>query len=355
MAVSNTNARSSTLDGLLSSTWDEYHKDGEFQDAIFKSNYYFYKLYQAGRITKNCSGTLCAVNLMYAENENAQSVGPYDTFATDATDGFTQALYPWCEYVVPVIIDRISKVKNSGKAAIVDLVDAKRQQAKMTAISLLNKHLMDIEDISKTATGNGGKNIYGLPLIVATDNTYDPAGIDTSANTWWDNKRKSWGDVDSYAGFRADVQDTYLQASEGPGGAPDIGVCDRITWAAFERSMIDQRRYTSGESASMGFPTIMYWKCEVGFDEHVPDLAGGANWDAAASPTGTGEGTLWFVNSNFMELKVMRDSDFVSTGFMPALNQLASINHLIFAGQHVCSNRRKQAVLQAIEGSACVS
>ncbi len=184
-------SKTESINALLTTTSKNYHKAGLVADNIFNSNPVFHCLHgkEDGIRQEDMGGDQIKVGLAYEGNSNVKSYSGYDELDDTPQDGITSAYFDWAQYSGANVLDGISKFKNSGKSKIVSLWREKTKQTTGQFAELLNKHLLDIANVTlaTATTGNGGKNIISIPLMVEIDPTSTGAfgGINQANESWW--------------------------------------------------------------------------------------------------------------------------------------------------------------------------
>lgn len=353
MAISKTKS----MDALLSLTADAYYKAGLVHDGVFKSNPTFAALKAKG--TKQQGGVQIQVNLMYGKNTTVDSVSRYQLIDTAPQDGIEPAYYSWAEYAGSISIDKLSESQNMGTPQIQKFVREKVMQLTSSYSERMNEDLWDVEyTIAGPVTGNGGKNLISIPLLINSypTNAADVGGIDQSAKTYWQNKaaNSATETTTTWAKLNQEMRNMYNNVSKGYGGTADMIICNQGAFEAYETGLDYKVRYTADEVATAGFESIKFKSAKLFWDEHVPDGEGdgtnGYNWDNASYSDVTG-GTMYFINTKFLDLVTLTGMDFAPEGFQKMPNQLARTCLYGFAGQLVASNRRKLGVLYGINSA----
>src|SRR5512146_15879 len=103
--VTNTNARSTTIDAYLTHVGENIAKSGKLQDAVGRACPLLQELTSKGRIEDWDGGRNVDVNLMYDFTAGFKAIGPYGKIDLVGSDGITQASFPCSEYSLPVLID----------------------------------------------------------------------------------------------------------------------------------------------------------------------------------------------------------------------------------------------------------
>jgi len=345
-----TTPRSASYDALLSTTLDKYYKSGKMHDAIFNSNPTFAAFKEKKRMQYADGGYQVAVNLMYGTNTTVGSYSRYEVLDVAPQDGITQAFYPWAQYAGAVSIDGLSEFQNSGAGKIIDLLGAKVEQTTMTFGEEINKHLMDLENItlSTSTTGNSGKNIQGLPCMIHlapnTTNTYGGITNTSGAYDWWESQLFTHA-TDTWAGVFYGMMRTYNLCTKGSGGSPDLIITDMGSYEHYEQYMSDKKRYLKSDRATAGFEAVYFKGAKMFWDTHMPDTTTEVNYDSGSWT----EGAMFFLNSKFCKLIIGKGRDFKPGKFQSPEDQDAKTALYRAYLQLVCSNRRKQGLYTGIE------
>jgi hypothetical protein len=116
---------------------------------------------------------------------------------------------------------------------------------------------------------------------------------------------------------------------------PNLVLTDSLFWAQYVGSLQALQRFTSPESANLGFPVVKFMDADVVMD-------GGIGGNATAR-------TAYFLNTNFLHYRPHRDRNMValSPNKRYAINQDAEVQILGFAGNMTCSGAQFQGRLIA--------
>ncbi|MGW8179694.1 MAG: hypothetical protein ACWGQW_13180, partial [bacterium] len=115
---------------------------------------------------------------------------------------------------------------------------------------------------------------------------------------------------------------------------------------SYESSMYDKHRYTNdtGGPVSIGYESVRFKGADVIWDEMMPDIETGVTYDSAS----WSKGTMFFINSDFMELVIDSATDFITTPFVRPENQDARVAQILAMMNLTCMNRRKQGIIYGI-------
>lgn len=341
-----TNPRGTDINTILATTRDNIDKSGKVNNAIIESCPTLNFLKSKGRMKTADGGYQIQVNLMYDRNSTFGYYDPYELLDNTPQNPVSSAFYSWAQGAFTVSLDGLSEFQNSGPHKIVNYVTELVQNGTMTAAEQQNIHLWKGDTTNLSGSdwdANGNKAIIPIPYLIAGVNTMDPGGIDTSANTWWDNQRLDFGATPNGSVFIAKVLNLYNTCSRKAGGPPDQIVFDQTSYENFIMTLHHKQRYTSTDRTMPGFNGVYFYNADIFWDYHVPDPEAGENYD---NPPTAGAG--YFINSKYLTLYTGKGKDWKSTPFRRAERQDAKQATWFWIGQLVASNRQKLGLLYGI-------
>jgi hypothetical protein len=336
-------------DALVSTSLAAYRK--QLQDNISSSNAFF----KTVNWTSQDGGLYVAVDLMYGLSPTDSYDGA-DELPLTFTDGITQAQFQWAQAVTPIAIT--GKQEKMNKQRIISLIESKIKQAEISMREFWAKAFLQGSLAGSgsslttpyTSPVNGSYFVDPLPKLIY----YEPAsawpslsigGIDQNTATWWRNQSKA-STATTREAFMQEVLNMYNACSKGPGGPPDLILCDQITWELVHASYRAYFLNTTMSDGNFPFPNLKFFNALVVWDEYVPNVAGG-NLDTSS----TGKGTMYFINSRSFECVYESDTNFVTTPMLRPVNQDARYQHILWMGTVTVNNRRKCGVLGNIARS----
>lgn len=343
------NTSGTEVDAFLSTTLQHYCDSGALHDNIAKQTPLLDAL--RGGMEGVSGGTHFVTGVRHGLNDTVASYSRLETLNINTQDNSTQATFNPCQYAVSISLDGLKIVQNSGsKEKLVDLLKQETMDAEAAAGEDMNEDLLDIANvtISTATTGNSGKNIIGLPLIVQSDPTTTSTlgSIDQSSNSYWRNQYTDSA-ATTYASFIKEIRHLFNLCTKGTGGKPNMGLCDMLTHELIVAALDEKVRYTSTDKASPGFGSVNYLGCDIFWDEMVPDIKNSYNWDSSS----WAKGTLYFINKDKLKLYYYKGRDFDPTPFVKPADQDGKTSNLLWAGQLVPKQRRKHGVLFDIDTS----
>ncbi len=185
------------------------------------------------------------------------------------------------------------------------------------------------EDLDIQALGSGtdsSTDLLGLQTIVATTGTV--GGITRTGNAWWQAKANT--SVGSFAANGLDqMRNMFNNVTRGSDKC-DFILSDQTTFERYEKILQPQERFNDAKMADGGFQNLIFKGTPLTFDTYVAS------------------GTMYFLNSEYLELAVHRDANMSTTDFVKPDNQDAKVAQILFMGELTCSNCSRQGVLSGI-------
>lgn len=301
-------------------------------DNVTKNNALLAKLNQRGNIKTISGGNVILEELSFAENGNAGFYSGYDLLPVAAQDVISAAQFDIKQFAVPVVMSGLEMLQNAGKEQMIDLMEARINVAESTMVNKL------AQSIYSDGTGSGGKEVTGLGAAVPTSpssGTY--GGIDRATWTFW---RSQLLDVSTFTGGAATaaniqscMNNLWSQTVRGT-DRPDLIVFDSNYWGFYMASLQAIQRFTSPDSANLGFPSIKFMDADVVLDGGIGGFC----------PQNTG----FMLNTKYLFLRPHRDRNMVSLSPNKryAINQDAEVQILAWAGNLTCSGAQFQGRIQ---------
>jgi hypothetical protein len=303
-------------------------------DNVAKNNALLATLQAGGRIKKVSGGDVILQELFFAENSTVKNYSGYEQLDITPSEVISAASFDWKQKAVAVTISGLDQLKNSGKERMIDLLEARIENAET---SIENSVAVDLYS---DGTGDGGKQIGGLQLLVADTPTNTVGGIDRNAaiGTFFRNitfdATTDGGVAATSANIQSYMNRVYVQLVRGR-DKPDIIISDNNYFRLFWESLQANQRFTdpNGKLATLGFETIRYGQSEVVLD-------GGFGGGCPVNH-------MYFLNSKYIFFRPHSDRNFVPLGGERfAVNQDAIVKLIVWAGNMTMSNGRLQGVLK---------
>ena len=303
------------------------NRQGKTADNVSKGNALLARLKKKGA-WKPATGRSIVQELEYSEG-NFQWFSGYETITITPPDVFTAAEYNWKQAAGSVSISGLEKdVQNTGKEALIDLMEARIKNAERTM-----KNNVTIACYSD-GTGSSGKEIGGLQLLVADDPTASATvgGINQNTYSWWRNQTYDFsteaaGGVASATTIQEGMNKLSLRCSRG-GDQTDLILMDDDYFGYFWASMQAIQRVTDPDMAKLGFKTLMFGNAPVVYEDS----------------TGMPDDHMYFLNTDYLNMRYAPAQHFTPSSSVRPANQNAETVIILFAGNLTCSNRSLQGV-----------
>jgi hypothetical protein len=255
--------------------------------------------------------------VLYGVNPTAAAYNQYQNIDVTPTEGMTIARFSWRQYAATISISGLERRNNNGEAKMIDLLEAKTKQSEMSLRDLLSRHAF--------ATNVNGNELDGLDLLV--DSTGTIGGLNAATFPWWAANERAGGSFASQ-GIN-DMRVSFNNISYG-NDKPDYITMPQAVFEYFEATLEPKERYTNTKAANVGFENLTFKAVPVMFDR-----------DATA-------GTIYMLNSQYLNLCVHRDANFSTGKFIEPENQDVTTAKILFQGNITTNNRRMHAKITGI-------
>jgi hypothetical protein len=300
---------SDNFDTLVSTTLDKVRP--KLTDQISTENVLLAWLSANARVTVD-GGTVIRRPLLFAFNDTVGSYSGYDLIDVTPQVGIGWAEYPWKQHAGSVVISGEEVEKNDGTAQLINLLQAKVDQLKISVADDLNAMLF------ADGTGNGGKDMLGLKALV--DSTGTVGEIAQSTYTWWASVEDSAIDLTVLDGVR-ELGSMYnsLRINR---SKTDIIVTSQAAYEAYEELALPNLRFNDLRMADLGFEAIAFKGAGVVFDPDVDS------------------GYAYLLNSDHLEFVQKEGRWLDMTDFQRPYNQDAKVALILSMGNLITDMRR---------------
>jgi hypothetical protein len=315
-------------------------RTGELADNVTNNNALLRRLKERGNVKTFSGGNVILQEIMYTDSatDNTNSYSGYEVLNVSQNSPISAAQFSITQYAAAVSISGLEMIQNSGKEAIIDLLDGRMQVAEAQLANRIS------QDIYLDGTGNSGKNITGLAAAVPdapSSGTY--GGINRATWSFWRSVAYS-GTTDGLAAVSASNIQKYMDAVavqliRGT-DKPDLIVCDNNYYSLYLQSLQAIQRITDGGNSNVGagFASLKYYGAGMASDVV---LDGGIGNDATANH-------MWFLNTKYLMFRPHVDRNFVPIGGeRQAVNQDAIVKLIGWAGNLTSSGPQFCGVLIA--------
>ena len=271
-----------------------------------------------------------------SSTNNTSSYSGFETLNISPNSPISAAQYSIAQYASAVTISGLEMLQNSGKEAIIDLLEGRIKVAEAQLANRINL------DLYGNGTGNGGKNLTGLAAAVAdapSSGTY--GGINRATWSFWQNQAFSGvtngGAAVSAANIQSYMTQLAIKLVRGTDKA-DLIVADNNYYNLYVNSLQAIQRVTDPEMAGSGFASLKFYGGGTSADVV---LGGGIGAQEPANH-------MYFLNTDYIFFRPHKDRNFVPIGGeRQSVNQDAIVKLIGWAGNLTTSGAQFNGVLTA--------
>lgn len=305
------------FDTLITTTLDKVRP--VLRDQISNENVLTAWLNANARVTLD-GGTVIRRPLLFAFNDTVSSYSGYDLIDTTPQEGLGWAEYAWKQHAGSVVISGEEVKKNSGSAQLINLLQAKIDQLKLSVADDMNAMLW------ATSVGNGGKDFDSIPTLVKSSGTV--GNVNPSTYTWWVSSSDTSTDMTTQSGV--EDMNAMVNTLRTARSKVDIEITTQAVYQAYEALAIPSIRFTNTKLADLGFEAIAHKTAELAFDPDCPS------------------GTMYFLNSDRLEFVQHADSWLDMTEFQRPYNQDAKVALILSMGNLITDSRRSHGYFTTV-------
>jgi hypothetical protein len=318
------------------------YRNKKISDNVRKNNALLTRLQERGNEKTVSGGSVIFEELSFAENGNGGAYSGYDLLPVNAQDVISAAQFNIKQYAVPVVISGLEQLQNSGKEAMIDLMESRLAVAEATMANIISA------GIYGDGTSYNGKAITGLdvavPYTATSSQTTAYGGITPATGTiteFWRSYSVGQQAIPTggTTGTMQGLMNTTWSNLVRGGDKPDLIIMDNNYWSIYLSTLQVIQRFTDPGEAKLGFPAVKYMTSDVVLD-------GGIGGYAYSNST-TG-GAMYFLNTKYLKWRPHKDRNFVplSPNRRYSVNQDAEVQILAWAGNLTCSGRKFQGRYQ---------
>lgn len=323
----------------------------ELADNVTNNNALLRRLKAKGNVRTVSGGNLILEEIMYtdASTINVNSYSGYEVLNIAPNSPISAAQFNFSQYAGAVSISGLEVLQNSGKEALIDLLEGR---VKITEAQLMNR--LDY-DMYQDGTGNSSKNIVGLAAAIPDDPTTGTyGGISRSSFNFWRSQYyrgvTDGGGAVSAANITQYMTTLALRCVRGS-NKPDLWMLDGNYYGFYVNSLTAIQRITSSDGsggAGAGFgPELKFFGGGMSSDVV---LGGGISGAVSSSVSSSGETAnhAWAINTDYFFFRPHKDRNFVPIGGeRQSVNQDAIVKLTGWAGNITSSGPQFSGVLIA--------
>jgi hypothetical protein len=321
-------------------------RTGELADNVTNNNALLRRLKDRGNVKTFSGGSVILQEIAYndATTSNTSSYSGYEVLNVSQNSPISAAQFSITQYAAAVSISGLEMIQNSGKEAIIDLLDGRMMVAEAQLANRISG------DLYGDGTGNAGKNLTGLAAAVPdapSSGTY--GGINRATYSFWRSVSYSGvtngGAAVSAANIQSYMDSIAVQLIRGT-DKPDLIVADSNYYRLYLQSLQSIQRISNEGSgmAGAGFASLKYFGAGMASDVVLDGGIGSSSYNS-----GSGNANhMWFLNTKYLMFRPHKDRNFVPIGGeRQAVNQDAIVKLIGFAGNLTSSGPQFCGVLIA--------
>jgi hypothetical protein len=314
--MSNLGFLQSTLDQVLVTSLADY--GSTVTDNAYSSNTILGLLGRERKMMIDGGATIIRQLADEVQDDGGFYLGA-DTLNTTQSDTLNAVEYKWQNAYEPIQITRDEERQNSGdKHKLIDLL------GKKVDLSMLASRRR-IERAISTPTV-GANNLVDLETMVGTGTL---GSINGATSTFWQATVTTSGAFATQG--LADMTTAYYVVSGGEReDNPTHFITNKTVFQKFEQTRLPLERLTSGGIANAGYDGLTFKGKPLFYGNHI------------------GSGLMFGLNMNYIDLVVDSQTDFITTPFVLPTNQTAKIAFILWRGNMVATNRRRNFKLTSI-------
>lgn len=296
---------------IVATTLDAWIEKGVAFDNIFKAHPLLEWLKTHANIEQQ-GGYQIGVDLEYG-TQTGKWISGNDTYSETFSAFITKGLDDWRTYVVNVQFNFDEKMQNRGESQVINLIEKKIENAEKSIAQQLETEFFGTQSGSDP---NG--------LLDITNITTSFMGIDKDAETWWRGVIESPSVTFSLAKMA-----TIYNSISGGTELPDFIITTQLLFEKYEALLQPILRLVNTKVGDAGFQELAYKNATMRFSGYCIDTA------------------MFFLNSKYLYLVSAPDGFFYRDEFERGSGRLRWDVPIVFYGNLLSSNCRRQGVLYA--------
>lgn len=303
-----------------------------------------------GYETLSTLGERCQVPLMLGQSQVDTYAG-WQPVSVTPTEGITSAFYQWRQMGGSIVINGLEQEQNKGENAIVNLLQAKADQTKISLVDFANKVTIAgnadngnaLTQYVSTANASTGPDPLGF--LVAKDGLNTVGSVDSSIETNWKNQFLS-ATASNFATLEIDLDNLFISCAVAVGGEgePDFHLTDPQLFNEYRASLRSHSRIDGYTFADLPFENVAFRGGPVFYDKFVPDANAGTTPGLGGASSTRAKGTWYMLNSRYIKIYASKANNFTPGDFVKAIDQDGIASKVLWYGAQTLSNRAKHGV-----------
>jgi hypothetical protein len=247
------------------------------------------------------------------------------------------AFWDWANDIQPIVISKLDQLHNQGKEKIIDLLDAKMEQARTTQ----NKRL----HVAMYGNGLGANaELEGLKTVMNVNSytTDSYGGLSRATYSEWRPycTGSALGTIYSSSvgeALRNAIEVAYVTQSTKGQGAPDLCLTSIQGLVYYDQRTFDKKQIVSDELGDMGFANLKFMGMTIIADPYL-------NTTDGTCQGASGE-TFYLLNSKTWEFVIQKGAEFITDGPKELEEQFGTRWDIVLSAQMICTNARANGIV----------
>jgi hypothetical protein len=307
----------STIDTfVLNTTLADY--SSKLVNNAYNSNVEL-KLLNQYKDLKDGGGSIVEPLIESEQNDGGFYAGG-DVLNSNQTNSLTMVEYKWQNAYEPIQLTRDEERSNSGSEhKILDLVATKTMLSEKAIAKRMSQGF-------SVPVANAG-SLIDLTSLVGTGTLGSIAG---ATDTFWQATSVTSGAFATQG--LTDMNTAYYAVSSGANeDNPTHILTTKAIFQKYEQTRLPLERISNGDlSANAGFKNLTFKGTPVMYGNFISS------------------GVIYMLNMNYVKLVVDSATDMITTPFIQPTNQMVRVAYILWRGNLITNNRRRQAKLISI-------
>ena len=308
----------STIDTfVLNTTLADYNK--KLTDNAYDANIFLRILAQRAKTMINGGGSIVR-NLIETEQDNGGFYLGSDILNNTQTNTLTKVEFKWQNCYEPIQLTRDEERQNSGdEHKILDLVGTKT----ILSEKGISKRM---EQALSTAVGEAN-NLIDIDTLVGTGTLGSIAG---GTDTFWQATVTASGAFATQG--LTDMSTLHYAISSGANEEnPNLYITTKAVFQKYEQTRLPLERISNGDlTFNAGATNLTFKGIPITYGNYI------------------GSGKIYALNTNYLQLIVDSATDMITTPFISPTNQTVRVAYILWRGNLVTDNRRRQGKLTSV-------
>lgn len=286
-------------------------------DEVTTSMAFLMKLKEAGRMVTIDGGDDIRQPLTYARSTARGNYSGDETLNVAYNEKKSALVFDWKQKFAAITLTGLDEIKNAGAQKVLSHLETETDIAK--------RDLKDLFATGVYSAGTDTEDLTGARVFVATSSSY--GGFSQSTESWLQGKV----DATTTTLSLGKMQERWEAAKEDD-DKPTLITTTETLYNSFWSLLQPQQRFTDSDTAKAGFSNLMFNSAPVVEDSYCP------------------ASHMFFFNLKKIKLVSSSQRNFPGSmqDFEKPTNQDIRVALVLWAGELVCEEPRKQALMNAL-------